>query len=101
MFSLVEECRALRMTQLSSLDLRSSLLTLDIAQTISCVPSVASGITERALFSLTRSLHLFGFKFLDLFEELVDDVGTVVGMGLAITLDGITVVGITGDHKEH
>jgi hypothetical protein len=51
------------------IELRSSLLTLDRSafgrllpegrknvQTISCVPSVASGITERALFSLNCSL---------------------------------------------
>ena len=54
---------------------------------------------SRLLAAFTR--HLFGFKFLDLFEELADDVGTVVGMGLAITLDGITENGVAGDHKEH
>lgn len=31
---------------------------------------------------------------------MTEDVGTIGGMGLEIALDGITVVGITGDHKE-
>jgi len=53
-----------------------------------------------SLLHFTSSSGLFGFEFFDFAEEMAEDVGRGVGMGLAEALGGITVVGVAGDDKE-